>query len=73
MRYRWGIKEIPCIQTCGFQLLKPCCGLPIVQYSQLSILHGFGIDKQKFRIFDVIFCAVFIKAENFKFLKLSCS
>ena len=44
MRYGWEIKTISCIQTCGFELLKPYCCLSIVQYTQKTILYQSCMD-----------------------------
>ena len=47
MRYGWEIKTISCIQTCGFELLKPYCCLPIVQYTQKTILYQSCMDLEQ--------------------------
>ena len=46
------------IWTSETLLLFIYCAICTKDHS-LSILHGFGMDKQKFRLLDIVFCAVF--------------
>ena len=46
------------IWTSETLLLFIYCAIYTKDYS-LLILHGFGMDKQKFRLIDIVFCAVF--------------